>query len=553
MSDANNSKPRSKLTQSLLDARETPQTTDSRPHEGTQKRDARKAATSLMDDDEGYGDDNMDETTNLNEPRSQSGKYWKAEFDEYRTKTIEETEQLIRYRSAARDFAKKKDDEAGRLTTKLKEEEKRLAEMERRVSELASNVVGDESKGDNKKLVKELTKQTALALQYKHRITLLRQVLEKHGVVDSEIDNAGAHELGTPIEKTAMELRRAQRALENANAKIDEQRAELSKLRALAQASDQKVTKLEEENMSLKQSLTRAKDDMGRTEGRHGEREANLRQRESKLEARVKEYREQLRKESREHRERERDLKAALEKERARNGHRTAESPKSRPKEAEKLHKRSPHKPTSTDAEPIGIAIEREPDEPQLHSPSLPSMRPKRRALHHSRAGTTRPSPRPTKTIDTQDIDMPSSPDDILVQYAKSVKDPEETTRLNTPSLSKRRAQSRTQKHSRTPRHNQRRRQSDASLLLSNLPTPEEEPDRKHLSSPVQYSLDAITGTKSRTKDKTESKSDEKRVPSVSAAQRTAMGPERVAAAQARLKEKAQRKASDGKENALVG
>ena len=148
---------------------------------------------------------------------------------------------------------------------------------------------------------------------------------------------------------------------------------------------------------------------------------------------------------------------------------------------------------------------------------------------------------------------MPSSPDDILVQYAKSVKDPEETTRLNTPSLSKSRAQSRTQRHSRTPRHNQRRRQSDASLLLSNLPTPEEEPVPKHLSSPVQYSLDAITGSKSRAKEKAESKSDEKRVPSASAAQRTAMGPERLAAAQARLKEKAQRKASDGKENALIG
>ncbi|OJJ48888.1 hypothetical protein ASPZODRAFT_1341114 [Penicilliopsis zonata CBS 506.65] len=70
-SDGKN-KPRSKLTQTLMDAREkTPPT--SQPTRTGQKELA-EAQTKVC------SDDHNDETLNLDEPRSQSGKYWKADM-----------------------------------------------------------------------------------------------------------------------------------------------------------------------------------------------------------------------------------------------------------------------------------------------------------------------------------------------------------------------------------------------------------------------------------------------------------------------------------------
>ena len=49
-----------------------------------------------------------DVTVNLEDPHSESGKYWKSEFDNYRVRTNKEIKKLIHYRCIAKSYARKK-------------------------------------------------------------------------------------------------------------------------------------------------------------------------------------------------------------------------------------------------------------------------------------------------------------------------------------------------------------------------------------------------------------------------------------------------------------
>ncbi|PLN83128.1 hypothetical protein BDW42DRAFT_165351 [Aspergillus taichungensis] len=312
-------KPRSKLTQALLDSREqtarSVESTYSRTEQSSSKPITKAPAAASQED-------NNDDTINLDEPRSQSGKYWKAEFDSYRNRTTREIRKLIQYRSAAKQYARKKDAEALRLSDKLKEEEIKVADMERHVTQLASTMVEENTNADKEKLVQDLTKQTALALQYKHRVGLLRKLLEQHGVVgvDADADDAtNAVEPKDAPDAADQQLRKTQQALGQANAKITEmkrQDTEFNQLKDLARSSERKASELEKENINLKQTLARVKQEMTKYEGRRKEKEAKLRQREAKLETRIQEYRERLKTASQQRRETEEDLKQSFNDER---------------------------------------------------------------------------------------------------------------------------------------------------------------------------------------------------------------------------------------------
>ena len=321
-SDGKN-KPRSKLTQALMDSRDTPSKDPGpmqapkpdvgRSSESAPRQTQPPTTTTTKNDDN-------DETINMEEPRSQSGKYWKTEFDNYRTRTDKEIRRLVQYRSVAKDYARKKDEEAVRLADKLKQEEAKVVEMERHVSQLASTMVAEGGKANKEQLIQDLTKQTALALQYKHRVSILRKSLEEHGVVSSEIDDLKEQPDGNgPSDKTAEELRKTQQALGEANDKIQEmrsQRSDLSKLEGLAQSSQQKASELEKENAAMKQNLARVKSEMTKYEGRRKEKEARLKQREAKLETRIQEYRERLKAASQQHRDSQKSLKECYNEER---------------------------------------------------------------------------------------------------------------------------------------------------------------------------------------------------------------------------------------------
>ncbi|CAG7974655.1 unnamed protein product [Penicillium olsonii] len=308
-------KPRSKLTQTLMNARDNASKNleTSKGDESTEKPDSPELEAL----------DNEDITMNLEDPHSESGKYWKTEFDNYRVKTNREIKKLIHYRSIAKSYARKKDSEAMRLADKLKEEEEKVAEMERQVSRLASSMVGQESTGDKERLVQDLTKQTALALQYKQQVTSLRNTLEKHDVVSDAATIAEKKKEEKKEEPSSTgpsnELQKAQQELKQANAKIEEmqrQNSELSTLQNLAQSSEKKAQALEQENHTLKQTLARVKQEMSRYEGRRKDKENRLKQREARLEQRIQEYREKLKTVSHDHRESEENLRIAHDTER---------------------------------------------------------------------------------------------------------------------------------------------------------------------------------------------------------------------------------------------
>jgi predicted nucleic acid-binding Zn-ribbon protein len=322
MSGSANGKPPSKLTQTLLDARENAsKNADSAKSTQDDPFESKPATRPSSKDDEAM----EDITINLDEPRSESGKYWKTEFDNYRVRTNREIKKLIHYRSIAKSYARKKDSEALRLADKLREEEEKVTDMERQVSRLAAAIVGEGSKADKEQLIQDLTKQTTLALQYKQQVTSLRNTLEQQGVIKDGVVKIteSTREEPSPqnFSNSSEELRKAREELKQANAKIEDlkrQNPDLSKLQSLAQSSEKKAQELEKENNTLKQTLARVKQEMSRYEGRRKEKETRLKQRETKLEARIQEYRDRLKTTTQEHRESEEKLRASFDEERRR-------------------------------------------------------------------------------------------------------------------------------------------------------------------------------------------------------------------------------------------
>lgn len=298
-------RPKSRLTQSFLEVRK--QSTKAAKESGDSAKDEEKAVKKDSGDDIFMAtDESQDETVNLEEPQSRSGKYWKAEYESYRERTSQEMRKLIQYRSAAKSYARKKDAEALRLTEKLRQEEAKVADMERQVAGLASDMAGGND-SDKEQLLQELAKQTALAVQYKHKVDTLRKALERHGVVSQDGQTESA-EPENELERVRRELTQAREKI----AELQQQNQELAELRELAQSSQRKAQELEKENAQLKQSLARVKQEMIKYEGRRKERESKLKQREVKLEARNQEFRQRIR----EYREMQDTLKRTIHEER---------------------------------------------------------------------------------------------------------------------------------------------------------------------------------------------------------------------------------------------
>ncbi|PGH29105.1 hypothetical protein GX50_08154 [[Emmonsia] crescens] len=322
-------KNRSKLTQSLIEARsqkvdgkrklnendelfDIVDRKDPAPvKEASQPREKQEQPKD-EDDDENEGD----VTTNLNEPHSQSGIYWKSEFESYRAKTNREIKKLIQYRSVAKSYAKKKELEMRRLSDKLKQEEAKVTEMELHVSKLAAGIVdGSNKKGSNEDMFKELSEQTALAVLYKRKVDSLRKTLERHGVIDSDGES---QEKSTASEEVFQKLRETERALELANSKLKEMeinKLDTKKIQDLVESSERKAIELQKENKALKQSLARFKEEMTNYEDRRKTKEARLKQKEQKLQDRVEEYKNRLDEAKQHHQDAEQFLKQSFAEE----------------------------------------------------------------------------------------------------------------------------------------------------------------------------------------------------------------------------------------------
>ncbi|KAL1649346.1 hypothetical protein SLS61_006454 [Didymella pomorum] len=114
LDSASDKRPRTRLTEALLDARTTTQ-----PKSG-QKPKAR---------------DDSDITIDLGAPRSESGKYWKEQYESYAERSEKEMKKVVAKQQLAKKFAMKKDGEVTELAQKLEQERRRFRSREKELEQ----------------------------------------------------------------------------------------------------------------------------------------------------------------------------------------------------------------------------------------------------------------------------------------------------------------------------------------------------------------------------------------------------------------------------------
>jgi hypothetical protein len=142
-------RPRTKLTEALLDARTTTQ-----PKSG-QKPKAK---------------DDSDITIDMGAPRSESGKYWKEQYENYAERSEKEMRKVIAKQQLAKKFAMKKDGEVTELTTKFELERKKFRQRERELEQ--------QNKDFQERLRQAMANNTSSAIEIaalKGRIAVLEQ------------------------------------------------------------------------------------------------------------------------------------------------------------------------------------------------------------------------------------------------------------------------------------------------------------------------------------------------------------------------------------------
>ena len=237
-----------------------------------------------------------DMTTDLNEPHSQSGKYWKFEFEQYHDEARAEMKKLTKYKNLAKSYAKKKDAEAADLTAKLKEEQRRVACMEDKVSKLSAQIAAggvDGKEDDSPMLIQELARQNALAVQYRAQVEEFRVALEGE---DGEIDmRTGEERLTSP--RKAQALLETQRELKKARERLKEKDSihdELRDLKKRLSAAEASTKKLQDENAKLSQELLQAdlrlEREMEKSEKRRQGSQERLKKKDEALQALQKDY-----------------------------------------------------------------------------------------------------------------------------------------------------------------------------------------------------------------------------------------------------------------------
>ncbi|KAL7795441.1 spindle pole body formation-associated domain-containing protein [Trichoderma ceciliae] len=191
-----------------------------------------------------------DITLDLNEPHSESGRYWKEEFEKYHREARAEMEKLLKYKKHLKSYAEEKDLEAIQLAQRLKEEQEKVVAMEKKIAENA-NQMASKQKGapsnETTELLATLTKQTALAAQYRHRVQELEAQLEEllQGREEDDESRERRRLQGTTSPNTARTLLDTQRELRRSRAQLkelDALRNQVSSLKAQLKAAEQRKT-----------------------------------------------------------------------------------------------------------------------------------------------------------------------------------------------------------------------------------------------------------------------------------------------------------------------
>ncbi|OHE96359.1 hypothetical protein CORC01_08282 [Colletotrichum orchidophilum] len=250
---------RTKLTVTMENSRRNKGTSSSRERSQTRTTTAR--GDDAEDEWEEADDDQCmhDITMDLNEPHSRSGKYWKSEFEQYHQDAKAEMEKLLKYKQLAKSYAKMKDAEAIDLNAKLREEQEKAAKMEKKISEMAAQIAAKQrasgEERDNPQLMKDLAKQTAVAVEYRTQVQELAALLEnRDNGDDDEGDARSRRRRQAASPRTHKTLLETQRELRKARAQVKENgqlREEVERLKSDLLSAEQRANKLAEENKRL--------------------------------------------------------------------------------------------------------------------------------------------------------------------------------------------------------------------------------------------------------------------------------------------------------------
>lgn len=187
-----------------------------------------------------------DVTTDLNEPHSQSGRYWKEEFLKYRQEARAEMEKLLKYKQLAKSYAQQKDAVAIELAEKLRDEQQRVVRMEKKIADNTSQIKQHRkvSGEDSAELLGKLNRQSALATEYRHRVQELEAQLK-----DLQAQREKTAGSGTPCRRFA-----SSPAASVAQKTLTETRRELRRARSQLKEMDS----LQDEVFALKMQLKKA-------------------------------------------------------------------------------------------------------------------------------------------------------------------------------------------------------------------------------------------------------------------------------------------------------
>ena len=220
----------------------------------------------------------LDTTVDLNMPCSASGKHWKEEYEHYHRKSNRELKRIIKHGQTIKSYAHRKDSEAMSLSQKLNSELDKVAAMEARVSELATELAearahGSTDQGDSADLLTELAKQTTLAILYKQKADKYKAFLDRREHTSPKATSPAVGQLDDCVRIS----------LEDTPITTTSNMDELETLRAAARSAGEKASRLQHENTVLKQNMARVKDEMKNYETRRLGKEERLKKREAKL------------------------------------------------------------------------------------------------------------------------------------------------------------------------------------------------------------------------------------------------------------------------------
>ncbi|TVY42970.1 hypothetical protein LSUB1_G001282 [Lachnellula subtilissima] len=205
---------------------------------------------------------NADVTVDLSEPRSQSGRYWKEQFQTYHDEAKAELQNLLKYKHMARTYAKARDTDALDLHEKLKEEQRKVIRMEDKISQLSARIATAGFEGlddESPELIKELARQTALSLQYKSQVEEFRAALEENGGSPLKRNSQDGRILTLPgTEHTFLETTRDLKKAREQLREMTSLRNELDDVRQTLSTAEKTSQKLQDENTNLTQELLHA-------------------------------------------------------------------------------------------------------------------------------------------------------------------------------------------------------------------------------------------------------------------------------------------------------